>query len=156
MREEQLLLVVCSGHTGSTRRLVDAFITGTQADGIDGVTVRLLEPLDAGVDDVMAAHAIVLAAPENFGLINGLMKDFIERIYYPCLDVTIGKPYVLIVKGRDDGRGAIRTTEKILVGLKWKAVLPPLRVVGEITGSDLADAQELGATLAGGLMMDIW
>lgn len=142
--------------SGGTARLVDAFLEGTRSEGIEGVHTRLLAPLDAGVEDVQAASAVVLAAPENFGLINGLMKDFLERIYYPCLEVTIAKPYALIVKGKDDGRGAIRTTEKILTGLRWKAVLPPLRVVGEITDGDLADATEMGATLAGGLMFDLW
>ena len=142
--------------SGSTRRLVDAFVEGTTSEGIEGVRVEVLAPLDAGVSDVLTADLVVLAAPENFGLINGLMKDFLERIYYPCLEITIGKPYTLIVKGRDDGRGAIRTTEKILTGLRWKAVQPPLRVAGEITPHDLADAHELGATLAGGLMIDIW
>ena len=150
------LLVVCMSRSGSTTRLVDAFISGTRTEGIEDVRVRVLAPLDAGVDDVLAASVVVLAAPENFGLINGLMKDFLERIYYPCLDVTISKPYALIVKGKDDGRGAIRTTEKILTGLRWKVVHPPLRVVGEISDDDLADATEMGATLAGGLMLDLW
>lgn len=150
------LLVVCSSHSGSTRRLADAFVTGTETDGIDGVTVHLTAPLDAGVAEVRSAAAVVLAAPENFGLVNGLMKDFLERIYYPCLDETVGMPYVLIVKGRDDGRGAIRSTEKILTGLRWKAMLPPLRVVGDLTDADLADARDLGATVAGGLSVGIW
>lgn len=156
MADVKQLLVVCSSHTGSTSQLVDAFILGTQTEGIEGVTTQVLAPLDAGVANVQAASAIVLAAPENFGNINGLMKDFLERIYYPCLDNTVGLPYALIVKGRDDGRGAIRTTEKILTGLRWKAMLPALRVVGSITDDHRAAAQEFGATIAGGLSVDIW
>lgn len=152
----QTLLVVCQSRSGSVTRLVEALVAGTHTDGIEGVRTVVKPPLDARAEDVEAADLIVLAGPENFGLINGLMKDFLERIYYPCLDQTVGLPYALVVHGNNDGTGAIRTTEKIVTGLRWKAVQPPLLSVGELTADHLAQATELGATLAGGLSLGMW
>lgn len=153
---DQTLLVVSQSRSGSVTRLVDALVAGTHTDGIEGVTTVVKAPLEAGPDDVAAADLIVLAGPENFGLINGLMKDFLERIYYPCLDRTVGLPYALVVHGGHDGTGAIRSTEKIVTGLRWKAIRPPLLSVGDVTDAHLAQATELGATLAGGLSLGMW
>jgi multimeric flavodoxin WrbA len=150
------MLVVCSSHSGSTRQLVDALVEGTVSDGIDGVATRVLAPLDAGPDDVLGGDLVVLAAPPNLGMINGLMKDFLERIYYPCLTETVGKPCALLFKGDTDAAGALANTEKILTGLQWKQVQPPFVVIGDITPADLDAARELGATLAGGLAFDLW
>lgn len=148
--------MVCASRTGSNRRLVDALVEGTHSEGIEGVTSRVVEPLDAGVDDVLAADLVVLAAPPRLGMIAGLMKDFLERIYYPCLDVTNGKPCALVCKGDTDATGALAQTNTILTGLRWHQVQPPLVVIGEVTEADLDAARELGATLAGGLSISLW
>lgn len=150
------LLVVCASRTGSNARLVDALVEGTRTEGIEGVTTRVLEPLEAGPDDVIAADLVVLAAPPRLGMIAGLMKDFLERIYYPCLEVTVGKPCALVCKGDTDASGALEQTNKILTGLQWRQVQPAFVVIGEVTDDDLAEAWELGATLAGGLSVDLW
>ena len=150
------LLVVCQSRSGGTTRLVEAFVEGTASEGIEGVATRVLAPLDADVDDVLGADAVVLAAPANFGMINGLMKDFLERIYHPCLEATVGTPYALVVKGDTDGTGAVRDTDKILTGLRWKSVQPPLVVIGPLADEHLDAARELGATIAGGLAFDLW
>lgn len=150
------LLVVCSSRSGSNRRLADAVVEGTHTEGIAGVTARLLEPLDAGPDDVLASGLVVLVGPPRLGMINGLMKDFLERIYYPCLEQTVGLPCALVFKGDTDATGALDQTTRILTGLQWKQVQPPLIVIGDITAADVKAARELGATLAGGLGLDLW
>lgn len=153
---ERKLLIVCSSRSGSTERLVDALVEGTATEGIEGVAVQVLAPLDAGPDDVRVADLVVLAAPPNLGMINGLMKDFLERIYYPCLHETVGKSCALVFKGDTDAVGALANTEMILTGLQWRQVQPPFIVIGDITDGALARAAELGATLAGGLSVGLW
>jgi len=153
------LLVVRHSRSGSTDRLVESFMEGTQLaldEEPDSVDVSLMGCFDAEVDDVVGAAAVVLATPANFGYMSGAMKDFFERIYHPCLDRTVGRPYVLMVKGDTDTSGAIASVEKIVAGLQWKAVLPNLSVVGEITAADLETATELGATLTAGLAAGIF
>ena len=145
------LLIVFHSRSGGTRALADAVIAGATADEIEGVEVRAqrAEGTDAG--DVRWCDAIIIGTPENFGYMSGLIKDFLERIFYVVVDETPALPYGLFVKGGHDGEGAIRSIERIVTGLRWKQVLPPVLVTGETTDADLARCRELGITLAAGL-----
>ncbi len=153
---ECTMLVVCTSRTGSNAQLVDALVDGATSDGVEGVDVRVGAPQDVGPNDVFASDLVVLAAPPRLGMIAGLMKDFLERIYYPCVDAQVRRPCALVFKGDTDATGALSDTNKILTGLKWTQVQPPLIVIGAIGEDDLAAARELGATLAGGLKFGLW
>ena len=120
------------------------------------VSVRTLHAFDAGADDVHWAEAILLATPANFGYMSGALKDFFERIYHPCLEDTAGLPYGLVVKGDTDTAGAVESVERIVAGLRWRQVAPPLTVVGELTEDDRAAAFELGAMVAAGLDVELY
>ena len=128
--------------------MADAVIAGACSDDVDGVEVHVCRAAEANADDVRWADAILLGTPENFGYMSGLMKDFLERIYYVVLDETPGLPYALYVKGSTDGSGAVRSVERIVAGLKWRAVLPPLVVTGDVEDEHRAAANELGLTMA--------
>ena len=145
------LLVVSHSRSGGTQALTDAVVAGATADDIEGVEVRSLRAFDATADDVRAADAIALGTPENFGYMSGALKDFFERIYYVLLEETRGLPYALYVKASTDGDGAVRSVERITTGLKWRAVLPPVVVVGDLQDAHLEAAHEFGITLAAGL-----
>jgi len=45
----------------------------------------------------------------------------------------------------------VRSVERIVAGLRWKLVVPPVVVVGDLGPADLERCQELGATIAAGL-----
>jgi NAD(P)H-dependent FMN reductase len=146
------LLVVWHPRPPSIASLRDAVVTGIA----DASTreVRSLAAPDAGVDDVEGAAAAVLLTPENFGMVSGLVKDFLERIYPWFEEVpnrNPGLPYLLVAKGGNDGTGAVRDVTRILTGLRWKPVLPPIVVSGSLTDAHLAIAREQAATLAAGI-----
>ncbi len=145
------LLVVYHSRSGGTQALADAVIAGATEPDISEIEVRVRRAFDATIDDVSWADAVILGTPENFGYMSGALKDFFERIYYVLLDEKRGMPYVLFVKGGHDGEGAIRSVERIVTGLKWKAVLPPVLVVGDLDDAALERCHELGLTLAAGL-----
>jgi NAD(P)H-dependent FMN reductase len=147
------LLVVWHPAPASIAALRDAVLAGIADAGTER-PVRSLAAPDAGVDDVEAAAATVLLTPENFGMVSGLMKDFLERIYPWFEEVPNrrpGMPYLLIAKGGNDGTGAVRDVTRILTGLRWKEALPPLVVSGALDGRHLASAREQAATLAAGV-----
>jgi len=131
--------------------MADAVVAGASSEEIDGVELRVVRAPDTAADDVRWCDAIVVGTPENFGYMSGLIKDFFERIYYELLDETQGLPYALFVKGGHDGEGAIRSIERIVAGLKWRAMLPPLLVTGDLADADLERCTELGLTVAAGL-----
>jgi len=151
------MLVVYQSRSGGTQRLVDAAVKGARLaldQGSGGVVVR--HAFDAMPDDVKHASGILIATPANFGYMSGAVKDFFERIYHPCLDHTAGKPYAMIVKGDTDVEGAVSSIQRIATGMKWREVLPPVLVVGEIAQAHEDAAHELGATLAAGLDAGIY
>lgn len=156
------LLVVSHSRSGGTARLRDAVLEGVAAaseevePGGDPLTVRSLEASDAGPDDVRAADGLIIGTPERFGYMAGLIKDFLERIYYDLLDETAGLPYALFVKAGNDGSGAVRSVSRILTGLRWKEVMPPVVAVGDVTDEHTAAAWELGATIAAGIATDLY
>ena len=151
------LLVVSHSRTGSTAALRDAALEG--ADQVEDVEIRDLDVVDADLDDVLAADGVLFATPARFGALAGLTKDLLERIY-PWFDevpdVRPGMPWTVIAKGASDPTGAVRDLERILTGLRWRQVLPPLVVTGDATDADVASARELGATLAAGVGASIW
>jgi len=149
--EPARLLVVFHSRSGGTEAMTDAVVAGANDDAIEGVEARVQRAFDTTVDDVRACNGIVLGTPENFGYMAGAIKDFFERIYYPLLDETPGLPYGLFVKASTDGDGAVRSVERIVAGLRWKLVVPPVVVVGDLGPGDLERCQELGATIAAGL-----
>lgn len=151
MADRPRLLVVFHSRSGGTAAMTDAVVAGANDDAIENVDVVVQRAFDTSVDDVRACNALILGTPENFGYMSGALKDFFERIYYELLDETPGLPYALFVKASTDGEGAVRSVERIVAGLQWKAVVPPLTVVGDLAPGDLERAQEFGATVAAGL-----
>ena len=136
--------------------MADAVIAGATSDDVEAVEVRVRNPFDADADDLRWAEALILGTPENFGYMSGALKDFFDRTYYSVINETQGLPYALFIKAGSDGEGALRSIERLVTGLKWKAVLPPLIVTGELTGDDLERCHELGLTLAAGLEAEVF
>jgi multimeric flavodoxin WrbA len=130
--------------------LRDAVLEGA-ATAAPSVIVRSLGAFDAGPEDVWWAEAVVLCTPANFGYMSGALKDFFERIFHACVDRTAGLPYGLVVKGDTDVDGAVASVERITTGLRWRAIAPPVTVVGAATDADREAAWELGATMAASL-----
>lgn len=149
----QRLLVVSHSQTGGTTALVAAFVAGARDELIEGVEVIERDALEATAEDVLTCHAIVLATPENFGYMSGALKFFFDHIYEPCREHTRGRPYALIIKARDDGQGALRSIEPIVTGMAWRAMRPPLIVLGPVRDVDLDAATELGMTIAAELSL---
>lgn len=145
------LLVVANLPSTNTRALAEAVVAGAQHPEISGIECTLCEALDATAEDVLAADAVILGTTENFGLLSGRLKDFLERIYYPCLEQTEGMPWALYVRAGNDGSGATRSVERIVTGLRWRAVQPALILNGEWQNTFSDQASELGMTVAAAL-----
>ncbi len=150
------LLVVWHSRSGGTQAMVDAVLTGARDPEAGDVEVRDVPALEAAADDVRWATGVLLGTPANFGYMSGALKHFFDEVYDDLLDETRGLPYALFVKGRSDTDGAVAAVHKIVTGLGWKEVQPPLAVVGDLTDDQLAACTELGQTLAAGLSMGIF
>ncbi|HEX4883542.1 MAG TPA: flavodoxin [Casimicrobiaceae bacterium] len=155
------LLVVWHTQFGGTGQMAAAAIAGARSVAdIDIVARRAAE---AGVDDVLRADALLIGCSENFGGMAGMVKDFLERIYYPCEGRLDGRAWSHFICCGNDGAGALRGLERVATGLRLKRVHPGVLWQGGRTDAsqrvpdDVLDAcRELGATMAAGLAAGLW
>ncbi|MGI9317681.1 MAG: flavodoxin family protein, partial [bacterium] len=149
-------LIVSNCPSTNTRALQDAVVTGARQEVFEGLNIVNLEPLEAGPEEVKWADGFILGTTENFGYMSGLIKDFLERVYYPCLEQTEALPFALFVKGGLDGQGAKTSVERIVTGLRWKHIREPLVMKGDFCDQFVVDCEELGMTMAAGLDAGIY
>jgi len=150
------LLIVCNTPSNNTQALANAALAGAHHESIENTRVTLKTPLEANSDDVLKADGILIGTTENFGYMSGLIKDFFERIYYPCLEQTQGKPYALYIRAGNDGLGTKTGVEKIITGMRWKAVQPALILQGDFQDQFVEQVTELGQLMAAGIDNDIF
>ena len=82
---------------------------------------------------------------------SGALKDFFERIYYPCLEqknLNEAKPYALVIRAGQDGTGTNAAVHKITTGLKWREVHEPLICKGSYAPQFASQCYELSLTIA--------
>ena len=121
------------------------------------IELVLRAPLLADPDTALDCDAYLLLTPENLGYMAGAMKDFFDRAYYPLIEATRGRPYLLVIRAGQDGTGTRRAIESIAgAGLGWKAVQAPLICQGAWQESWLDDCRDLGAGFAAGLSLGIF
>ena len=147
-------------HTGGvkTAKMAEAVERGARREGGDaaGVNVIVKRCADAGPEDLLAADGLILGTPENFGYMSGMMKDFLERVFYACEGKVNGRPYALFIGAGQDGSGAVSSVERIVTGLRLEKKSEPVIGLKELTPEVLAKCEELGAAFAAGLALGVF
>jgi multimeric flavodoxin WrbA len=151
MSDKKHLLIVAHNPSPNTQKLVDATLRGATNEEIDDVEVKHIPPLQATPDDVLWADAIILGTTENFGYMSGALKDFFDRIYYPCIEQTEAMPFALYIRAGLDGTGTRIAVAKITTGLSWKTVQEPIILLGEYKTEFEGQCEELGMLMAASL-----
>jgi multimeric flavodoxin WrbA len=160
------LLIVYHSMTGGTVQMARAAAAGARTES--ALHVSLLHAVDAQAADVLNAGGFIFATPENLGSMSGMMKDFFDRTYYAALDRLNGRPYATLICAGSDGRAAAQQIERIATGWRLKAVADPIIVCTRaqtaedilrpklIAEQDLKSCEQLGATLAAGIALEIF
>jgi multimeric flavodoxin WrbA len=148
------LLIVYHTQTGNTEQLAQAACRG--ACQTPEVHIRLLRAFDATLQDLLACHAVLFGTPENFGYMSGAIKDFFDRTFYPAQDYDLNLPYALFISAGNDGSGAVRHIDRILIGYPMRKVAEAVICQGKVTQEHLTQCEELGLTLAAGLALGIF
>lgn len=155
------LLIVYHTQFGATAQMAQAAFDGARS--IEDVDTSLRRAADAGIADLVAADALIIASSENFGGMAGMVKDFLERAFYPCEDKLEGRPYAVLVCAGTDGTGAMRDIDRVATGWRLSKVHPGLIHKSGVTAQPvviaedvLARCREVGATLAAGVAAGIY
>ena len=150
------LLIVSHAPSPTTQKLLAAVVDGASHRDIQGINIEVKTPFDTEPQHVLDADGIILGTTENFGYMSGALKDFFDRIYYPCLEHKMAMPCALYVKGGLDGTGAKRSVLNIVSGLKWKIVFEPIIMKGEFNEQWLPPLSELGMGMSAGMEAGIF
>jgi multimeric flavodoxin WrbA len=149
------ILIVANTPSDNCQRCFDACTAGARSGG-DNISVVAKTPLLANSQDVLNCDGIIIGSTENFGAMSGLIKDFFERIYYPCLEQSEGLAVAVYIKAGLDGEGAKNGIERIVTGLKWKPIQPTLILKGSFQEVFLSECHELSGAMAAGLELGIF
>ena len=160
------LLVIAHSPTRAMQALTEAVVTGAHDPEIAGVEVVVREALDfargsADHEDLLAADGFVLGTPANFGYMSGALKHVFDSTFLQiggALDdggtfemsrhTTTNRPFGLYIHGRYDTTGAVRSVLSITGALGWRQASAVLEAMDEPTAATLAEAYDLGATIA--------
>ena len=105
----------------------------------------MLPALEAGVDDLLWANAVILGTPENFGYMSGALKDFLDRTYYPCEGKVESLPYAVFISAGNDGMGALSSIQRIARGYPLREIQEAIIAKGELNEEIIGRCEELGA-----------
>jgi hypothetical protein len=86
----------------------------------------------------------------------GAVKDMFDRTYEEAREHTAGKSCALVISAGNDGSGALKSVERILLGYRMKQVQDPIIHRGQITEAALDQCRVLGETLAAGMDLGIY
>lgn len=150
------LLIVANMPSENTKILAHSVKKGAQHPDIENISVTLNHPLEATSASVLEADGIIIGSTENFGAMSGLIKDFFERIYYPCLELKQGLPYALYIRAGNDGTGTRLGIEKIILGLRWRSIHECVLLKGDFQTEFVDQCEELGMHMAAGLDANVF
>lgn len=148
------LLIVYHTHGVKTAKMAEAVERGARSE--PGVNVIVKRCAEAGPEDLLAADGLILGTPENFGYMSGMMKDFLERVFYPCEGKINGRPWALFVGAGQDGSGAVTSVERIVAGLRLEKKSEAIICLRDLTPEILSRCEELGTAFAAGLALGVF
>ena len=128
------------------------------AQSIAGVEASLKRASEATLQDLLSCHGLVIASPEYFGYMAGMVKDFFDRTYEGAhgKKEIFKKPYAALISAGNDGTGALNHIERICLGYRFKKVLAPVVAKGVVDRETLDQCEELGKTIAAGCREGIY
>lgn len=153
---EKQLLIIAHAPSENTKSLLESVVMGATSVLSDSIFVTVRTPFETAENEILRSEGLILLTTENLGYMSGALKDFFDRIYYPCLDKTQGLPYSLIIRAGHDGTGTRRAVESITGGLRWKLVQAPLICRGKWQPDFKEQCKGFGAAMAAGLDLGIF
>ena len=148
------LVIIYHSQSGTTEQLAQAVLAGAKEE--KDTDTQLVQAFDATLELLLDCDGVIFGTPENFGYMSGALKDFFDRTYYPAQEHQLNLPYALFIKAGNDGTGAVRHIDRILIGYPMKKVNDPIIITGDIMADNLSRCQELGLTMAAGLAFGIY
>ncbi|EPJ48477.1 MAG: hypothetical protein OFPI_29360 [Osedax symbiont Rs2] len=150
------LLIIAHAPSANTEKMLQAILLGARQSEFSNIDAQWIAPLSATAEDVLACDAIILGTTENLGYMSGALKDFFDRIYYPCLEQKQGLSFSYYIRAGHDGTGTNNAIQSICKGLKWRQIQPELICRGPWQENFIIECHSLGESIACGLDIGIY
>ena len=141
-----------SENTKKLSKLVQKKITNVTPN----VNLTILNLIEANTSSFREIDGLIIGTTENFGYMSGLTKDFFDRCYNDLKDKTEGLPIIYYIRAGLDGEGCKVALNKILTGLRWRQVLPPLILQGSWQEGYMIQLEKFALTFASGIELGIY
>lgn len=150
------ILIVYHSQSGNTQKMAQKAAEG--ANSMAGVEVFLKRASEATLQDLMLCHGLIIASPEYFGYMAGMVKDFFDRTYDEARGKKeiFKKPYAVLISAGNDGTGALNHIDRICLGYQFKKIMAPVMAKGVVNREIFAQCEELGKTIAAGCREGIY
>ena len=141
-----------SENTKKLSKLVQKKITNVTPN----VNLTILNLIEANTSSFREIDGLIIGTTENFGYMSGLTKDFFDRCYNDLKDKTEGLPIIYYIRAGLDGEGCKVALNKILTGLRWRQVLPPLILKGSWQKGYMKQLEKFALTFSSGIELGIY
>ncbi len=141
-----------SKNTKKLSKLVENKITNVTPN----VNLTILNLIETNTSSFREIDGLIIGTTENFGYMSGLTKDFFDRCYDDLKDKTEGLPIIYYIRAGLDGEGCKVALNKILSGLRWRQVLPPLILKGSWQEGYMKQLEKFALTFASGIELGIY
>jgi multimeric flavodoxin WrbA len=150
------ILILYHSQSGNTEKMAQKAAEG--AESMADVEVALKTASEGSLGDLLSCDGLVIASPEYFGTMAGMVKDFFDRTYDEARGKKeiFKKPYAVLISAGNDGTGALNHIERICLGYQFKKVLAPVLAKGPVDDEVLMQCEELGKTIAAGCREGIY
>jgi multimeric flavodoxin WrbA len=110
---------------------------------------------DADENDLLACDAVCLGTPDYHNYMAGMLKDFLDRTYYPTEVKVTGKPYGAFVTHGGDGLAA-ESVATVCGYFKFKRVAETVSVFGRPNDAAEKELRHLGAAMSERSLGPVW
>jgi multimeric flavodoxin WrbA len=139
------ILVVYHTMGGNTAAAAAAVASGVRS--VPGVEVVVKLAADADENDLLACDAVCLGTPDYHNYMAGMLKDFLDRTYYPTEGKVTGKPYGAFVTHGGDGLAA-ESVATVCGYFKFQRVAETVSVFGRPNDAAEKELRHLGVAMA--------
>ncbi len=140
------VLIVYHLLTENTEIAARAVAEGVRS--VEGVEPLLKRASEADADDLTSCDAICFGTRDYFNYMDGILKDFFDRTFYPTQEQVNDKMYGMFVTHEGRGSEASESIKEMCRSFKFKQITEVLLVRGSPDDEAVADLRQLGIILA--------
>ncbi|MFC2031792.1 flavodoxin family protein [Chloroflexota bacterium] len=139
------VLIIYYSQGGNTEAMAKAVYEGVKSAE---TTVSLKKAGETTADDILNCDTVILGTPCYFDYMAGMMKDFLDRVWYTIRDKMEGKNYALFTSSGTGEKHALERLDFLCNFLKLNKVADDIVAMRAPSTETLEKCKETGKKVA--------